>query len=166
MRSTALFVTGGARAFNYTFCANHTIALSQVEQRLLNTLVRKTELRCHWWSKGFQLHLLCETQNCVVTGGEKAFNYTCCAKHRIAFILVLQWLSITRVVRSTNFRCDWWSNGLQLHLCETKNCVVTGVVMAFNFTRCAKHRIALSLLEERLSNTLVVRNTELRLHFC
>jgi len=109
-------------------------------------VVGSTELRCHCWSNGFQLHLLCEAQNCVVTVGATAFNYACCAKHRIALSLLEQRLSInaccakhrialslleqrlsiTLVVRSTELRCHCWSNGFQLRLlCEAQNCVVT-----------------------------------------
>jgi len=197
----ALYYSGGPTAFNYT-CAKHRIALSLVDQGLSITLhVRNTELLCHWWSDVFQLHL-CETQNCVVTGGATAFNYTCakqicvviggatafnyiCAKHRIALSLVVQRLSITLVVRSILLRCHWWSNSLQLHLlcetqnlrchwwsngvqlqllCEIQNCFVTGVAKVFNYDSYAKHRIALSLVEQRLSITLGVRRRELRCH--
>jgi len=138
-----------------------------MEQGLsITVVVLSTELRCHWWSNGFQLILLCEAQNCVVAGGEMAFNYTCCAKHRIALSLVEQRLSITLVVGSTELRCHWWSNGFQLHfLCEAQNCLVTGGATAFNYTCCAKHRIALSLVEQRLSITRVVRSTELPCHW-
>jgi len=156
-------VTGGATAFNYTCSAKHRIALSLVKQRLSITLVlRSTELRCHWWSNSFQLHLLCETQNCVVTGGATAFNYTCCAKHRIALSLVEQRLSITLVVWNTELRCHWWSNSFQLHLCKAQNCVVTVGSTAFNYTCCAKHRIALSLVEQRLS--IVAQSNATRPH--
>jgi len=132
-------------------------------------------LRCDWWSNGFQLHLVCQTQNCVVTGGAlafrhlvcetqicvvrggaSAFNYTWCAKNRIALSLVEHRLSITLGVRNTELRCHWWSNGYQLYLvCEAQNCVFTGVATAFNYT-CAKHRITLSLVEQQLSITLVL----------
>ena len=108
-------------------------------------LLRSTVLRCHWWSNGcqfhlmgeaqncvitavatiFQLHLLCETQNFVANGGATVFNYTC-AKHRIVFSLLLQLLSITLVVRNTELRCYWWSNGFQLHLCEAQYFIVAG----------------------------------------
>jgi len=128
-------------------------------------VVRSTELRCHCWSNGFRLHLLCEAQNCVVTVGATAFDYTCCAKHRIALSLLEQRLSITLVVRSTELRCHCWSNGFRLHLlCEAQNCIVTVGATTFDYTCCAKHRIALSLLEQRLSIALVVRSTELRCH--
>ena len=122
-------------------------------------------MRCHCRSKGFQLHILCEAQNCVVTVGATAFNYTSCAKHRIALSLVEQRLLITIGVRSRELRCHWWSNGFQLHLvCEAQNCVVTVGATDFNKT-CAKHRSALSQVLQRLSITLVVRNTELRCHW-
>jgi len=149
-------VTGGKTAFNFTYCAKHRIALSLVEQRLSFIIcVRSTELRCHCWSNGFQIHFLCETQNFVVTRGATVFNYTWSGKHRFALLLVLQRLSITLVVRSTELRFHWWSNGFQLQLlCETQNYVVAGVTTAFNFT-CAKHRIALSLVEQPLSIKLV-----------
>jgi len=156
--------TVGATAFNYTCCVKHRIALSLMDQPLSITLVWNRELRCHWWTNGFQLHLLCETQNCVVADGSTAFNYTC-VKHRIALSLLDQRLSITLVVWNTELRCHWWSNGSQLHLlCETQNCVVTVGATAFNYTCCVKHRIALSLMKQRLSITLVVWNTELRCH--
>jgi len=46
-----------------------------VMQRLSITLdVRNSEMRYHWWSNGFKLYLLCETQYCVVTVGATAFN--------------------------------------------------------------------------------------------
>jgi len=82
-------------------------------------------------SDGFQLHLLCKTQNCIVTDGPTAYNYTCCVKqncvvtdgptaynytcvkHRIALSLVDQWLTIT-LVWNTELRCHWWTNGLQM----------------------------------------------------
>jgi len=52
-----------ATAFNYTCCVKRRIALSLVDQRLSITLVvRNTELRCHWWTSGFQL------QSCVLSG--------------------------------------------------------------------------------------------------
>jgi len=107
--------------------------------------------------------LLNEAQNCVATGRATAFNYSCCAKNRIALSQVEQRLWITLVVRNTELRCHWWSNGFQLHLCETNNCVVTGVETAFNYT-CAKNRITLSLVEQRLTITLVVGSIELRCH--
>ena len=108
-------VTVGATALIKT-CAKHRIALSVVEQRLSITIVvRNTELRCHLWSNGFQLPLLCETQNCVFTCGATAFNYNWCAKHKIAFSLVEQRLSITIGVRSTKLRFLCWSNGFHLH---------------------------------------------------
>jgi len=158
------FVTGGATAFNYT-CAKHRVALSLVLERLSITLVvRNTELCCHLWINRFQLHFLCESQNCVVTGGATAFNYTC-ANHRFALSLVEQRLSITLVLRNTELRCHWRSNSFQLHLCESQICVVTGVSTAFNYTSFAKHRIALSLVLQRLSITSGLRNTELRCHW-
>ena len=121
-------------------------------------------MRCHWWSNGFQLHL-CESQICVVTGGATAFNYTCSAKYRIALSLEEQQLSIT-LVRITDLRCHRCFNGFQLHFfCEAQNCVVTGVATAFNYIWSAKHRITLSLVEQRLSITLV-RSTGLRCHWC
>jgi len=96
-------------------------------------------MRCQWWNNGFQLNLLWETQNCVVTGG--------------ATVL------ITIVVRSKGLRCHWWRNGFQFHLCETQNYVVNGVGTAsINLVR---NRIALTLVKQRLSITLVVRSTDL-----
>ena len=118
-------------------------------------VVRSTELRCHCWSNGFQIHFLCETQNFVVTRGATVFNYTWSGKHRFALLLVLQRLSITLVVRSTELRFHCCSIGFQLHLCDTQNCVVTGRATAFNYTFCAKRRIALSFVEQRLSIALV-----------
>ena len=98
------FVTGGVTAFNYT-CVEHTSAITMVLQRTSITLVvRETELRYNWWSNSVQSHF-CEAQDCVVTGGSTAFIYTCFAKNRIALSLVLQRLSITLVVRSTELRC-------------------------------------------------------------
>jgi len=101
--------------------------------------VRNTELRCHCWRIGFQINF--------------------CAKHGFALSLVLQRLSITLVVRSKDLRCHWCSNGFQLHLCEAYNCVVRGRATALNYISCAKHRIAFSLVEHRLSITFVVQNT-------
>ena len=155
-------------------------------QRLPINLGWNTELRCLWWSNSFKLLLFCEALNCVVSGGTMSFNYTGCAKHRIALWLVEQrlpitlglpntelrchWWSIgfqTLGVRNTDLRCPWWSIGFQLHLvCEKQNCVVTGGASAFNYTWCAKHRIALSLVEQRLPIILGVRSTELRFHWC
>ena len=123
--------------------------------------MRSTELLCHCWSNGYKLHLN-ESKNCVVNGVATAFNYTC-AKHRIAFSLVEQRLSITNVVRSTGFRFHWFSNGIQIHLCETQECVFTGGAKAFNYTCCAIHRIALSLVEQRLSITLLRKRIALSL---
>ena len=156
-------VTGGVTAFNYT-CAKHRIALSLVKQRLSITLsVRSNELRYNWWCNGFQLNL-CESQNCVITGVATAINYTC-AKQRIALSLMEQRHSITHIMRNSVLRFHWWSNGIQLQLlCETQDCVVIGGVTAFNY-RCVKQRIALSLVELKLSIT-DVRNTQLRCHCC
>jgi len=157
--------TGGPKAFNYTYCAKHRIPLFLVEQLLwIARVLRKTELGCHWWSNGFQLHMLCEADNCVFTGGATALNYNCYAKHRISLSLVLQRLSITLVVQSTELRFPLWSNGFQLHLYEAQNWVATGGATAFNYTCFAKHRIALSLVLQWISITLVMRNTELRCH--
>jgi len=160
-------VTGGAKACKYT-CAKSRIALSLVEQRLSITLaVRNTELRCHWSCNDFQLHLLCETQNCVVTVGGTAFNYTWCAKLRNGLWLLEGRHSITLGVRSTELGCYCWRNGIQLQLlCETQICVFTGILTAFNYTCWAKHIIALPLLLQRISITLLLRNTELRCHWC
>ena len=121
--------------------------------------MRNRKLRCHWWSNGyhlhlicetyfrfhgwcngFQLHLLCEAQNCVFTVVASDFNYTC-AIHRIALSLVEQRLSITLFVRSAELRCHLWSNGFQLRLCEKHNCVVTGFATAFNYIWCAKQNL-------------------------
>jgi len=139
VRNTELRCHLWGTSFNNTCCAKHRIVLSLVLQRLSITLVRNTELRCHWL--------------------RTAFIYSC-AKHIFALSLLEQRLSITLVVRSRELRFHWWSNGFQLHLCETQNCVVTVVARAFNYT-FAKHRIALSLVEQRLSITLL-RSTELR----
>jgi len=157
-------VTVGGTAFKYACCAKHRIASSLLLRRLSIThVVRSTELRCHWWNNGFQLHFLGEAQNCVVTGDATAFNYTSFAKHRFALPLVEQRHSITLTVRNSELLCHWCSNGIKLHvLCETQNCVVTGVptaynytcfakqncvvtgaATAFNYTCCAKHEIAL-----------------------
>jgi len=77
--------------------------------------------------------------------------------------MVLLRLSIT-LVRSTELRFHWWSNGFQLQmLCEAQDFVFTGLATAFKYT-CAKHRNAFSLVEQRLSITLVVRYTGLRCH--
>jgi len=85
---------------------------------------------------------LCETQNCLVTVGAMAF--------------------ITLVVRNIELRFHWCCNGFQLHMfCEEQNCVIIGGAKAYHYTCCAKI-IALSLVEQPLSITLVMRNTELR----
>jgi len=151
-----------------------------VVQRLSIKLVRKTGLLCHWCCNGYELYL-CETKNCVVTVGATAFNYTC-AKRRISLSQVEQRISIT-LLYETELRCHGRSNGFQLDLCEAKNCVFTGWkygcqlhllceaqncfftggATAFNYT-CAKNRIALSLMLQRLSITLVL-STELRCHW-
>jgi len=136
-----------------------------VEQSLSNTIVvRKTQLCSHWWSNSCQLHLVCEAQNFVVTVGGTAFNCTC-AKHRIALSLLLRRISIKLVVRSTELLCHWWSNGSQLHLCEAQLFIVTVGATVSNYTLCAKHSLALSLVEQRLSITFGVRNTEERCHW-
>ena len=124
-------ITGGVTALNYICCAKHSIALSLLEQRHSIRFLRSTKLRCHWWINCFQLHFLYET--------------------RIAFSLVDKRFSIKPVVRNTELRCHWLSKGFVLFLlCETQYCVVTCVATAFNYTCCAKHRIPLSLLEQRL----------------
>jgi len=148
-------------AFNYTCCPKHRIAFSLVEKLLSITLVGIKQLRCHSCCNGFQLQLLCDAQNCVATGGATAYNYTCCAKHRIAFSLVEQRLRIKLVVLNTELRCHFCCKGYKIYLCEKENCVVPGVAMDFNYTWYAKHRIASSLLEQRLSLT-IVRSSALR----
>ena len=97
------------------------------ERRLLITLVRNTELRCDWWTNGLQLHL-CEAENCVVTDGPTAYNYTC--EKTIALSLMDKRLTIT-LVWNRELRCHWSTNGLQLHLC-----VLSGLSDSFQLHLC------------------------------